>query len=95
MTNGSFSQETLDAFLATMDDVPNVILVTVKADRSWTAENNALLRAADHEGDNKILLDWEVLVGRLPGDCFYGDGIHLRPDGQQYYADLIADVLGI
>jgi hypothetical protein len=30
---------------------------------------------------------------------FYGkgdaDGIHLRPDGQQYYANLISDVLGI
>ncbi len=65
--NGPISQATLDAFLATMDDVPNVILMTVRADRRWTADNNALLRAADHEGDNKILLDWEVLVGRVPG----------------------------
>ena len=64
--NGPISQATLDAFLATMDDVPNVILLTVKADRSWTADNNALLRAADHEGDNKILLDWEVPIGRVP-----------------------------
>jgi hypothetical protein len=93
--NGPFSQQTLDAFLATMDEVPNVILVTVKADRSWTAENNALLRAADREGDNKILLDWEVLSADCPGDCFYEDGIHLRPDGQQYYANLIADILGL
>jgi hypothetical protein len=94
-TNGPFSQNTLDAFLATMDDEPNVILMTVKADRSWTAENNALLRAADLEGDNKILLDWEVLSAECPGECFYGDGIHLRPEGQQYYANLIADILGI
>ena len=94
-TNGPFSQNTLDAFLATMDDEPNVILMTVKADRSWTAENNALLRAADLEGDNKILLDWEVLSVECPGECFYGDGIHLRPEGQQYYANLIADILGI
>ena len=94
-TNGSFSQNTLDAFLATMDDVPNVILMTVKADRSWTAENNALLRAADLEGDNKILLDWEALSAECPGECFYHDGIHLRPEGQQYYANLISDILGI
>ena len=93
--NGSFSQATLDAFLATMDDVPNVILMTVKADRPWTADNNALLRAADLEGDNKILIDWEVLAADCPGECFYDDGIHLRPDGQEYYADLIADILGI
>jgi hypothetical protein len=94
-TNGSFSKATLDAFLATMDDVPNVILLTVKADRTWTAENNALLRAADLEGDNKILLDWEAFSARCAGQCFYGDGIHLRPEGQLYYANLIADILGI
>jgi hypothetical protein len=94
-TNGPISQETLDAFLATMDGVPNVILMTVRADRSWTADNNALLRAADHDGDNKILLDWEVRSAECPGDCFYDDGIHLRPAGQQYYADLISDILGI
>ena len=93
--NGPISQATLDVFVATMDDVPNVILMTDRADRSWTADNNALLRAADHEGDNKILLDWEVLADDCPGECFYDDGIHLRPDGQDYYADLISDILGI
>lgn len=94
-TNGPISQETLDAFLATLNGVPNVILMTVRADREWTAANNALLRAADHEGDNKIMIDWETLSANCPGECFYDDGIHLRPAGQQYYTNLIADVLGI
>jgi hypothetical protein len=94
-TNGSFSQNTLDSFLATMNDVSNVIILTIRADRSWTAENNAMLRAADLEGDNKILLDWEALSAECPGQCFYSDGIHLRPEGQQYYANLISDILGI
>ncbi|HEX4981775.1 MAG TPA: acyltransferase family protein [Ilumatobacteraceae bacterium] len=94
-TNGSFSQNTLDTFLSTMNGVPNVIIMTVKADRSWTAENNTMLRAADVENDNKILLDWEVLSAECPGQCFYGDGIHLRPEGQTYYANLISDLLGI
>jgi hypothetical protein len=67
----------------------------VKADRDWTAGNNALLRAADQEGDNRILLDWEVRSAECPGDCFYDDGIQLRPEGQKFYADLIADVLGL
>ena len=94
-TNGSFSQNTLDTFLATMNGVSNVIILTIRADRPWTAENNAMLRAADLEGDNKILLDWETLSAECPGQCFYGDGIHLRPEGQQYYANLISDILGI
>jgi hypothetical protein len=94
-TNGPISQSTLDSFLATMDGVPNVIILTIKANRGWTAGNNELLRAADHEGDNKILLDWETLSAECPGQCFYDDGIHLRPEGQQYYANLISDILGI
>jgi hypothetical protein len=94
-TNGPITHDTLDTFLATMDDVPNVILMTVRADRSWTAGNNDLLRAADLEGDNKILLDWEALSAQCPGECFYADGIHMRPDGQRYYTNLISDVLGL
>jgi hypothetical protein len=78
-----------------MNDVPNVIMMTLKVDRAWTAENNAMLRAADLEGDNKILLDWEVQAAECPGQCFYDDGFHLRPEGQQYYANLISDILGI
>ena len=94
-TNGPISQSTLDNFLATMNGVPNVIIMTIKADREWTADNNAMLRAADVENDNKILLDWEQRAAECPGQCFYGDGIHLRPEGQKYYADLISDILGI
>jgi peptidoglycan/LPS O-acetylase OafA/YrhL len=94
-TNGPISQSTLDSFLATMNEVPNVIILTIKANREWTAPNNELLRAADREGDNKILLDWEVRAAECPGQCFYDDGIHLRPEGQTFYANLISDVLGI
>ena len=94
-TNGPISQSTLDSFLATMNDVPNVIIMTVSVNRGWTAENNAMLRAADLEGDNKILLDWEVRAAECPGQCFYEDGFHLRPEGQKFYADLISDILGI
>jgi hypothetical protein len=78
-----------------MDDVPNVILMTVRANRDWTTPNNVLLRAADLAGDNKILLDWEARAADCPGVCFYDDGIHLRPEGQQFYTDLIADILGL
>ena len=35
------------------------------------------------------------LANECPGNCFYDDGIHLRQDGQDYYADLIFQQLGI
>ena len=43
-----------------------------------------MLRVADHEGDNKILLDWEALSAECPGECFYADGIHLDLDSTIY-----------
>jgi peptidoglycan/LPS O-acetylase OafA/YrhL len=94
-TNGPFSDETLSEFMATLSGVPNVLLLTARANRGWIAENNAKLRALDHEGDNIILVDWETLSNECPGDCYYADGIHLKEAGQQYYARQIFDVLGI
>jgi len=93
-TNGTFEAETLDALLAPLSSVPNVIMLNVRADRSWTANNNALLAARDRPGDNIILIDWNTLSNACPGNCFASDGIHLTADGQQYYADVIGDITG-
>ncbi|MCU0261924.1 MAG: acyltransferase [Ilumatobacteraceae bacterium] len=93
-TNGTIGDDTLEAFMATLADVPNVVVLTVRADRSWTAGVNEKLRALDGR-PNVIVLDWAELSNACPGDCFAGDGIHLRPDGQKYYSQLIFDVLGI
>jgi peptidoglycan/LPS O-acetylase OafA/YrhL len=93
-TNGPISDETLEAFMAPLATVPNVVVLTARADRSWTAGVNEKLRALDGR-PNVIVIDWAELSNACPGDCFAGDGIHLRSDGQKYYAQLIFDVLGI
>jgi peptidoglycan/LPS O-acetylase OafA/YrhL len=93
-TNGPFDAETLDALLAPLATVPNVIILNVHANRSWTANNNALLAARDQPGDNIILIDWDALATQCPGSCFAADGIHLNAAGQEYYADVIGDVTG-
>ena len=93
--NGPFDKETLDAFLAPLSDVPNVIILNVYADRWWAATNNQLLADRDQEGDNIILIDWATLATRCPGDCFADDGVHLAADGQRYYAEVIREVTGI
>ena len=94
-TNGGFSQETLDSMLATLADVPVVVLLTGKADRGWIAENNARLRAVPATHPNVTVIDWEVLAASCPDRCFYDDGIHLTQSGQNFYADLVARVLGL
>jgi peptidoglycan/LPS O-acetylase OafA/YrhL len=92
-TNGGFSQETLDSMLATVADVPVVLLLTAKADRGWIADNNAKLRAVPAAHPNVTVVDWEVLSAACEGRCFYDDGIHLTQSGQNYYADVIGRVL--
>jgi peptidoglycan/LPS O-acetylase OafA/YrhL len=94
-TNGSFSQNTLDQMMTILADVPVVIAVTGKADRGWIAGNNAMLRALPARFPNTTVLDWEVLGPLCPGDCFYDDNIHLTQAGQDYYAGLIARLIGL
>lgn len=87
-TNGSISDATLDAALATLVDVPLVVLVTIRADRTWAAGVSDRIR--QRAGGNVVVLDWAVESSTCPGDCFEDDGIHLRPDGRRFYADLVA-----
>jgi peptidoglycan/LPS O-acetylase OafA/YrhL len=93
-TNGPFEKDTLDAFLAPLSEVPNVIILNVFANRSWTTHNNQLLEERDVDGDNIILIDWFNLAPKCPGSCFSADGIHLNQIGMEYYADMIGDVTG-
>ena len=43
---------------------------------------------------NVKVVDWEALAASCPGQCFYDDGIHLPPDGRNYYAQQIVAVTG-
>jgi peptidoglycan/LPS O-acetylase OafA/YrhL len=94
-TNGSVSQESLDQMMAILVDVPIVVFVTGKADRVWIPGNNELLRGMPALYPNVTVIDWEVLGPLCPGDCFYSDDIHLNAAGQNYYADIVAKVLGL
>jgi peptidoglycan/LPS O-acetylase OafA/YrhL len=89
-TNGTIGRDDMARMMEAFADVPRVLLLTVDVDRSWTAGNNAVIYDTVNTYPNAYLLDWAGLNDSCPGDCFYNDGIHLQPDGQQYYADLIA-----
>jgi LysM repeat protein len=93
-TNGPIDADTLDAVLAALVDVPDVVILNVFADRPWTEGNNQLLEARDQDDDNVTLIDWNTLAGDCPGACFAEDGIHLTPEGNEYYADVIGDLTG-
>ena len=94
-TNGSFSESTMHAFFDSLVSVDRVIVLTVHADRGYTARNNELIWTLPQRYSNVTIIDWNTLVDECPGDCLYDDGIHLPPDGRRYYAQLIFDAAGL
>jgi lysophospholipase L1-like esterase len=88
-TNGTFTAEQFDEIMRVLADVPKVAFVNVKAPRTWEQPNNNMLADKVRQYPNTVLVDWHAAsVGRP--DFFVEDGIHLQPEGQQAYADLIA-----
>ena len=70
-----------------------VAIVTTRADRTYVPGNNDRLRALPTTYPNVRLVDWADAAAACPGSCFYDDGIHLRPDGRTYFAQLITGAL--
>ena len=94
-TNGPIEPDDLDALLEALSPptYKNVLLLNIRANRSWTGPNNALLAAADAR-PNVILVDWANESNNCTGNCFAADGIHLSSDGVTFYADLIRRTTG-
>jgi hypothetical protein len=94
-TNGYIDAGDMTAMMEELAEVPQVLVLTVDVDREWTGPNNTLVYDAANTYANVELLDWQGLASSCPGNCFYDDVIHLRPDGQAYYSALIAQSLGM
>ncbi len=90
-TNGPIGQSDMDRMMDGLAGVPTVLLLTNDVDRDYTAGNNAIIYDAVNANPNVYVLDWQGLAPSCPGNCFYEDDLHLRPDGADYYAQLIQD----
>ncbi len=94
-TNGNLGDQTLHDFFTALSAVPKVLVLTIHAPGGYVVDNNAKLNALPAQFPNVTVLYWDGLANDCPGNCFYKDGTHLRPDGQRYYADLVFQQLGI
>lgn len=92
--SGTLNDETIDEFFGALRGVPHVVVLTDRAPRPYIAANNVKFLALPERYANVTVVDWERLADVCPGECFYDDGIHLRQDGQTYYARIILDALG-
>jgi peptidoglycan/LPS O-acetylase OafA/YrhL len=89
--NGPVSNSDVDSVMNELNGVPNVLLVTVRVDRSWQDEVNQTLRNAATRYSNVQIVDWySYSAGH--GDWFQADGTHFRTSsgpGANNYANLL------
>jgi peptidoglycan/LPS O-acetylase OafA/YrhL len=86
-TNGTINP---DDFNRMMDMLKGrkVILLNAKVPRPWEDQVNSTL-ADGASRYNATLIDWHNIASQHP-EFFWDDGIHLRPEGAEFYAQLIA-----
>jgi peptidoglycan/LPS O-acetylase OafA/YrhL len=91
-TNGTVNPADFDRMMTLLSDRQKVVIINAKVPRPWEEQVNDTLAAGVKRYKNAVLLDWHGYGGQHP-EFFYDDGIHLRPDGAQFYAQLIAAAL--
>jgi peptidoglycan/LPS O-acetylase OafA/YrhL len=88
--NVPFTAEQFDEMMGLLEDVPKVLIVNVKVPRPWEEVNNEVLAdGVRRYSDKAVLVDWHAASAGRP-ELFVDDGIHLQPEGQRVYAELVA-----
>jgi peptidoglycan/LPS O-acetylase OafA/YrhL len=95
--NGPISDDEIQQFMEVLADTPTVVFLTVFTNGGYPFQydvgptNQRILSVDSYP--NVIVLDWNNVGLQCPGDCYY-DRLHLKPDGQAFYADKIAEAIG-
>ncbi|MGH9091473.1 MAG: acyltransferase family protein [Acidimicrobiales bacterium] len=91
-TNGPYTTTQLDALLGSLPPMKKVVLVNTRVPKTWQTEVNATIAAVAQSRPNVTLVNWYADSASTP-QYFYTDGVHLNPQGAQYYASLIVQAL--
>jgi peptidoglycan/LPS O-acetylase OafA/YrhL len=86
--NGVFPASTLDSMMAIIGSSRMVVFVNLKVPRPWETSNNKVIADGVKKYPNAQMVDWRAASINHP-EYFWDDGIHLRPEGAQLYAELI------
>jgi hypothetical protein len=92
-TNGTVDPRDFDRMMDLLADREKVIVVNTRVPRPWEGQVNETLAAGVERYENTVLVDWHA-YGLAHPELFYDDDIHLRPEGADAYAGLLAAALG-
>ena len=90
--NGPVTTRQVNALFDVLADVPHVLLLTIRVPDDFESHNNRLLTQLALVRANVTVVDWHAASEGHP-ELFWNDGEHLRPEGAQVYAALIASTL--
>jgi hypothetical protein len=91
-TNGSFSEKQLLKLLKSLDGADHIILVNTRVPKPWESVVNTTLAQVAATYPETILLDWYA-ASAGHDSFFYKDGVHLNPEGSEFYADFLANAI--
>ena len=93
-TNNTVDEKTLDEIMVPLRDVPLVLFVTVHVPSEVRQNtNNRRINELPTRYENVKVLDWYAIATAHP-EYLYSDKIHIRPEGQKVYADLMMQAIG-
>lgn len=90
--NAPLSAKEFDEVMHVLDGVSHVYVLNLREPRDWEGPNNNVLAAGVARYPNATLIDWYGASEGHP-ELFWGDGIHLRPEGASFYTNLIVNML--
>jgi peptidoglycan/LPS O-acetylase OafA/YrhL len=88
-TNGRIVDDQMAALQPLLADRQRVIFLNVFVPRSWQNGDNDVINRWVPKFGNAVLINWNG-EGSTHLDDFYPDHIHVKPNGQARYADLVA-----
>ncbi|MEO8457406.1 MAG: acyltransferase family protein [Chloroflexota bacterium] len=88
-TNGTFTPAQFDQIMDILSGVQRVVFVNLKVPRDWEDSDNSVIADGVARYPNAVLADWFTVAKAHP-EFFYEDDIHLKPDGANFYAQMIA-----
>ena len=90
--NGPIRAAEFDEMMRIIGGERQAVFVNAKVPRNWEWRNNRVIAAGVERHPNATLVDWYGASVNRP-ELFWEDGMHLRPEGAQLYADLIVGKL--
>ncbi len=91
-TNGYFSPTQLKSLLRSLGPMRRTVLVNTRETRPWEQAVNQSIATVAHSLPNTTMVNWYAISATAP-QYFYPDGVHLDPQGAQFYASLLVHAL--